>query len=250
MDKIFNSYVDAHNFILEKIIDANKNKKSYTLKDARRDVRENLENNILDSGTITFLFHELNRKIRNGESVELKEYGGDHSYRTSVSSTKIKDGRLYIPYFKEGGIKLKGYTNIRGWFTSVKISRESNKYYVIFGYDESVKKRKDIKGKKYVYIIYHPASEGYYKVGIAKNYKSRLNSYQPGDAYRRYRMEYIFLTSEYNAEMIEKSIHKMFPNKHEWVKANLQDIIKEIERLDEEFNERKKNMLKRLQIQR
>ena len=32
LDKIFNSYVDAHNLILENIIDANKNKKSYTFK--------------------------------------------------------------------------------------------------------------------------------------------------------------------------------------------------------------------------
>ena len=110
-----------------------KTKKVIHLKNVMRDLKEISGNNILDSGAITFLFHELNRKIRNGESVELKEYGGDHSYRTRLGRTKFKYGRFCIPRFKEG-IELEAGINIIEGFTSVKILRQDNKYYVIFGY--------------------------------------------------------------------------------------------------------------------
>ena len=81
--------------------------------------------------------------------------------------------------------------------------------------------------KKYVYVISHPNYVGEYKVGIAKNYKSRLNSYQIGDPDRSYKIEFTFLTEEYRET--EKHIHTKFNNKHEWVTGNLKDIIDEIE---------------------
>ena len=92
-------------------------------------------------------------------------------------------------------------------------------------------KRTDRNGeeipKKYVYVISHPNYVGEYKVGIAKNYKSRLNSYQIGDPDRSYKIEFTFLTEEYRET--EKHIHTKFNNKHEWVTGNLKDIIDEIE---------------------
>ena len=92
-------------------------------------------------------------------------------------------------------------------------------------------KRTDRNGeeiqKKYVYVISHPNYVGEYKVGIAKNYKSRLNSYQIGDPDRSYKIEFTFLTEKYRET--EKHIHQKFNNKHEWVTGNLKDIIDEIE---------------------
>ena len=92
-------------------------------------------------------------------------------------------------------------------------------------------KRTDRNGeeiqKKYVYVISLPNYVGEYKVGIAKNYKSRLNSYQIGYPGRSYKIEFTFLTEKYRET--EKHIHQKFNNKHEWVTGNLKDIIDEIE---------------------
>ena len=81
--------------------------------------------------------------------------------------------------------------------------------------------------KKHVYVISNKSYVNEYKVGIAKNYKSRLNSYQIGDPNRSYKVEFTLLTEEYRE--IEKYIHRKFNNKHEWVTGNLKDIINEIE---------------------
>ena len=85
--------------------------------------------------------------------------------------------------------------------------------------------------KKYVYVISHPNYVGEYKVGIAKNYKSRLNSYQIGDPDRSYKIEFTFLTEKYRET--EKHVHQKFNNKHEWVTGDLKDIIDEIENYKE-----------------
>ncbi len=80
--------------------------------------------------------------------------------------------------------------------------------------------------KKYVYVISNPYFIGMYKVGIAKDYKSRLNSYQTSDPDRGYRLEYKIHTPLFRE--IEQYVHNIFENKHEWVRADLQDIISAI----------------------
>ena len=81
--------------------------------------------------------------------------------------------------------------------------------------------------QKYVYIISHPNFKGEYKVGIAKDWKSRLNSYQTSDPERDYKCEFYYLTPHYRK--IEAAIHEKFENKHEWVTADFNAIKKEIE---------------------
>ena len=92
-------------------------------------------------------------------------------------------------------------------------------------------KRTDRSGedrlKKHVYVISNKSYANEYKVGIAKNYQSRLNSYQIGDPNRSYKVEFTLLTEKYRE--IEKHIHHKFNNKHEWVTGSLKDIINEIE---------------------
>ena len=80
--------------------------------------------------------------------------------------------------------------------------------------------------KKYVYVISHKNYKGEYKVGIAKDWKSRLNSYQTSDPDRNYEIEHHVLTHKFRET--EKHIHDTFDNKHEWVTGNLQAIIQEI----------------------
>lgn len=80
---------------------------------------------------------------------------------------------------------------------------------------------------KWVYVISNPHFKGEYKVGIAADVQSRLNSYQTSDPNRAYKLEFSMISLQYRA--IEKYIHKKFPNKHEWVQAKLEDIIKEME---------------------
>ncbi len=81
--------------------------------------------------------------------------------------------------------------------------------------------------KKYVYIISNSNYKGEYKVGIAKDWKLRLNNYQTGDPDRDYICEFHYLTPCYRE--IEKAVHDKFENKHEWVRAELKDIKKFIE---------------------
>ncbi len=86
---------------------------------------------------------------------------------------------------------------------------------------------KDNLLKKYVYVISNPKYKGEYKVGIAKDYKARLNSYQTSDPDRNYQLEYTVYTPLFRE--IEKYIHNKFQNKHEWVSGKLENIIKAIE---------------------
>ena len=93
-------------------------------------------------------------------------------------------------------------------------------------------KRTDTDGdagllKKYVYVISNPKYKGRYKVGIANDYKARLNSYQTSDPFRGYKLEYKIHTPLFRE--VEKYIHEKFNNMFEWVKADLKDIINEIE---------------------
>ena len=80
--------------------------------------------------------------------------------------------------------------------------------------------------QKYVYVISHPNYPGEYKVGIAKNWKSRLNAYQTSDPERQYKMEFKMETPWFRET--EQYIHGKFDNKHEWVAGNMDDIISEI----------------------
>ena len=82
------------------------------------------------------------------------------------------------------------------------------------------------KETKYIYVISHPNYPGEYKVGIAKNWKSRLNSYQTSDPDRRYKLEYKLATPWFRET--EQHIHNTFPSKHEWVPGKLHDITEAI----------------------
>ena len=85
----------------------------------------------------------------------------------------------------------------------------------------------DHREKKFVYVISHPNFKDEYKVGIAKDWKSRLNSYQTSDPERQYKIEYKLETPWFRET--EQYIHDKFPNKHEWVQGELAEIIKAIE---------------------
>ena len=83
--------------------------------------------------------------------------------------------------------------------------------------------------QKYVYILTNPEYErnSIYKVGIATNPQSRLKGFQTGAPLRDFEMKYQKSTPLYNE--IEKYIHKKFNAEHEWMVADLQDIIDAIE---------------------
>jgi len=85
----------------------------------------------------------------------------------------------------------------------------------------------DYREKKFVYVIAHPSYPGEYKVGIAKNWKSRLNAYQTSDPDRQYTIKFKLETPHFRET--ERHIHDTFPNKHEWVQGGLDSIIAEIE---------------------
>ena len=86
----------------------------------------------------------------------------------------------------------------------------------------------DDRETKYVYIISNPSLEGY-KVGIAKNVEKRLNSYQTSDPDRGYKIE--FKVQVPNWLEVESAVHNHFPNKHEWVQAELKEIINYINQI-------------------
>ena len=79
--------------------------------------------------------------------------------------------------------------------------------------------------QKYVYVMSHKQYKGEYKVGIAKNLKARLNSYQTSD-FRAYKLDFFLLTPQFRA--IKAHIHRKYEQKHEWIKGDLNAIIKDI----------------------
>ena len=91
-----------------------------------------------------------------------------------------------------------------------------------------VRNEEQLMESKWVYVISNDAFDGEYKVGIATNWKSRLNSYQTSDPNRAYKLEFKILTPNYRE--IEAMVHEHFDNRHEWVRANLNEIIDYIER--------------------
>ena len=80
---------------------------------------------------------------------------------------------------------------------------------------------------KHVYIISHPNYPGEFKVGIAKDVKARLNSYQTSDPDRQFQLVHSKQTPHFRE--IETYIHQKFENKHEWVSGNLEEIKWEID---------------------
>ncbi|MDE0092908.1 MAG: DNA methyltransferase, partial [Gammaproteobacteria bacterium] len=86
---------------------------------------------------------------------------------------------------------------------------------------------KDYREQKFVYVISHPKFEGHYKVGIAKDVKARLNSYQTSDPERQFQLRHSVQTPHFRE--LERYIHSKFENKHEWVSGRLDDIKFEID---------------------
>ncbi|BBM88916.1 hypothetical protein COTS27_00603 [Spirochaetota bacterium] len=77
--------------------------------------------------------------------------------------------------------------------------------------------------EKYVYIISNKHYPNEYKVGIAKEPKRKLDSYQSSDPNRAYKIEFAFPSPHFRA--IEKYIHDTFKKRHGWVSGDLHKII-------------------------
>ena len=145
---------------------------------------------------------------------------------TCIASEKLKRQWIGID------VSHKAYELVK-----IRLRKEVEDKKDLFDPDKDVKyspdppKRTDIgedyRKKKYVYIISNPKYKGEYKVGIAKDWKSRLNSYQTSEPNREYKLEYKIHTHLFRE--IERYIHNKFESKHEWVQADLESIIKAIE---------------------
>lgn len=89
----------------------------------------------------------------------------------------------------------------------------------------------------YLYIISNPAHEGWVKVGVTENIKSRLRTYQTSDPKRSYKLEYyVFHPDVYNAEKRVKELMEPFAKriKNEWYEISIHMAIP---RLDETLEE-------------
>lgn len=89
----------------------------------------------------------------------------------------------------------------------------------------------------FVYCISNPAFNGYFKIGITKNIKSRLNSYQTYDPLRQFKIEsYDFF---FEARKVEKIVIEKFRidlQKGEWIDTNdFKTIVKFIRSLNKSF---------------
>lgn len=76
--------------------------------------------------------------------------------------------------------------------------------------------------EKMVYLISNPAWPGWYKIGVALNWKKRWNSYQTGSPFRDYKFEYGRSTE--NWEFVEKAMISRYKSINEWVYADLEDL--------------------------
>lgn len=78
-----------------------------------------------------------------------------------------------------------------------------------------------------MYVISHPKFADHYKVGIAKNVKSRLNSYQTSDPKQRFKLEFSRETPYFR--QIEAHVSRKFENKHAWIEGDLKELVVEID---------------------
>ena len=129
-----------------------------------------------------------------------------------------------------------GQTNIINWDKNIHCHTAPPKRTDLNGDDRLIKKN--------IYIISHPnfSKANLYKVGIAANLNSRLNSYQTSDPLREYKVEFYKKTQFYRETEIY--IHKKFEFSHEWVNGELEDIIKAIEDFNiNEYNQSEGKLL-------
>ena len=145
---------------------------------------------------------------------------------TCIASEKLKRQWIGID------ISIKAYDLVRE-----RLKKEVANPENLFDYEKalnfSIKPpvRTDTNGgelpRKYVYLISNEIfPKGIYKVGIAKDIDSRLNSYQTSDPERNYKLEYKQQTQYFRE--IESFIIQTHRYKKEWVKGNLEDIINNI----------------------
>ena len=145
---------------------------------------------------------------------------------TCIASEKLKRQWIGID------ISIKTYDLVRE-----RLKKEVANPENLFDYEKalnfSIKPpvRTDTNGgelpRKYVYLISNEIfPKGIYKVGIAKDIDSRLNSYQTSDPERNYKLEYKQQTQYFRE--IESFIVQTHRYKKEWVKGNLEDIINNI----------------------
>jgi predicted GIY-YIG superfamily endonuclease len=91
--------------------------------------------------------------------------------------------------------------------------------------------------KGYLYIISNPAYKGWCKVGITEDINKRLSTYQTGDPFRSYKVEYILHHFDYKtAEKRLKETMKPFAKqiKGEWYEI---DLMMARDRLDEQLGD-------------
>ena len=75
---------------------------------------------------------------------------------------------------------------------------------------------------KTIYIISNPAWEGWFKIGIATNWKKRWQSYQTSCPFRDYK--FVYAKSSIHWKKIEAALINSFPGHNEWVQADVEDI--------------------------
>ena len=84
----------------------------------------------------------------------------------------------------------------------------------------------------YLYIITNPTHEGWVKVGVTDDIKSRLRTYQTADPKRAYKVEYyIFHPDAYSAEKKIKEMMKCFAKdiKNEWYEISVPIAISRLQ---------------------
>ncbi len=89
------------------------------------------------------------------------------------------------------------------------------------------KRRKSPPKKKFVYVVSNPLFSGLYKVGVTMNLEVRLNVFQTSGPFRGFKIEYSKLTPRFRE--IEKYVLNKYQADYEWIKADLNDIIQDIE---------------------
>ena len=92
-----------------------------------------------------------------------------------------------------------------------------------------VRGKEERQEQGYVYVIGNHSWPNIYKVGIAKDPKRRLNSYQTSDPYRAYTLCYAQRTAFYKE--IEQEVHNQFAATNEWIGGDVNEIIAAIKKL-------------------
>jgi hypothetical protein len=100
-------------------------------------------------------------------------------------------------------------------------------------YQRQLRNEQRFVEEKYIYVISNPAWGGWLKIGLSKDPKKRIQSYQVYSPLRDYRLEFMFKT--FYGHRIEMKLKDKIEIRGEWFNVSIDDVKKMIFKINSQI---------------